>query len=124
MSQNEKKTVDEINDDEIINDDYDLKHDSNALSGNEDGYSDEGGKVAFDKNNNRISSQQQREPASERPSRHHQTQQHQDQKEISIKEEEEDFAEEVAKSKEKGGAIRIVNSKQDFKLGNFTRTKN
>jgi len=124
MSQNEKKTVDEINDDEIINDDYDLKHDSNALSGNEDGYSDEGGKVAFDKNNNRISSPQHREPASERPSRHHQTQQHQDQKEISIKEEEEDFVEEVAKSKEKGGAIRIVNSKQDFKLGNFTRTTN
>ena len=123
MSQNEKKTVDEINDDEIINDDYDLKHDSNALSGNEDGYSDEGGKVAFDKNNSRISSQQQREPTSER-SRQHQTQQHQDQKEISIKEEEEDFVEEVVKSKGKGGAIRIVNTKQDFKLGNFKRIKN
>ena len=114
MSQNEKKTVDEINDDEIINDDYDLKHDSNDLSGNEDGYSDEGVKVAFDKNNNRISSQQQREP----------TNKHQDQKEISIKEEREDFVEEVVKSKEKGGAIRILNSKQDFKLGNFKRIKN
>ena len=123
MSQNEKKTVHDFNEDDNNNGDYDLKHSGSGggVSGNEDGDSD-GGSIAvldINNNNNNRLKLQQNDLLNER-SRQLQPQQFKDQKakKISIKEEEE-LVEEVVMQNDNSGANKIVNSKHDLKSGNF-----
>ena len=122
MSQNDKKTIHNINQDDNNSEDRELKLDesvSGVISSNDDEDNVGQNKSILDTNNNNRPNSKQHEQVNER-SRQLQSQQFQDQSKnkISIREEEE-LMEEAEVEKDNDGAINISNSKQDLKLGNF-----